>query len=307
MRLAFWAGLRWGVLGLVALGVSACGSDSADDEEVDSELPVDWSAGTFMVSLEHDGLEREAIVYVPESYDPSADTPLMLNFHGFYGTARYHMEAGDLRPQADRSGGILVVPQGADLDGSPHWNPSQLGGDNKSSIDDFGFLEALLDEIQLSYPYSASRVSAVGYSNGGMMAMGLACERSERIASVASISGTMLDFGCEFSHPISVMTIHGTRDDTVAYDGDGAYRGALDVVNYWRDENNTEDAERVTYTDGNTTIQHWPYEGGDAGTAVHHYKVVRGEHIWLTFDADGRASNDILWDFLTAYSVEGRL
>ena len=86
------------IFGLIALGASACGSDSADDGEVDSELPADWSAGTFRVSLEHDGLEREAIVYVPESYDPSADTPLMLNFHGFGGIARYHMEDGDLRP-----------------------------------------------------------------------------------------------------------------------------------------------------------------------------------------------------------------
>ena len=300
-----FTGLNFGGVLVGCLGLGACSPKSSSLGGGD--LPVDLSPGTFAVALEHDGLTREAIVYVPESYDSTADTPLVLNFHGFSGGAQYHLEDGDLRPQADRSGGLLVVPQGADLDGSPHWNPSQLGGDNKSSVDDFGFLEALLDAVQAAYPYNAERVSAVGYSNGGMMAMGLACERSHLIASAGTVSGSMLDFGCDLAHPISVISIHGTRDDTIPYDGEGDFTSPEDVVDYWRGENATNDAESVTLTDGGTTIEHWAYEGGTAGTAVHHYRVDGGYHVWLNFSADGQESNDRIWDFLTAFSVNGRL
>lgn len=305
MRLSSSLGFSYFAVLAVGMGVFGCASDS--DTPEDEVETTEWTPGTFKVSIEHDGMEREAVVYVPESYDPAADTPLVLNFHGFGGIARYHMEDGDLRPQAERSGGLLVVPQGSNLDGSPHWNPSPIGGDNKSTADDFGFVEALLDAVQAAYPYNPKRVSAVGYSNGGMMALGLACQRSELIASAGSVSGAMLDTDCELSHPVSVITLHGTQDSTISYNGSGEYYSATEVVEYWRTENGTADTEPVVLNDGNTTIRHWAYEEGEAGTAVHHYRVVGGQHVWLSFTADGRSANDRIWDFLTAYSVDGRL
>ncbi len=297
------------VMGLV-IGLCASACQKNESENNYPELPNDLSSGTFKVTLQHDGMEREAVVFVPESYDSTADTPLVLNFHGFEGIARYHMEDGDLRPQAESTGALLVYGQGSELDGAPHWNPSPLGGDNKSSVDDFGYIQAVLDEIQTSYPFNASRVSAVGFSNGGMMALGMACYHSELIASAGSVSGAMLDFGCDLSHPLSVITVHGTNDITIPYDnedGRGDYNSATDVVDYWREENGTGGTEPVEFNDNGTTIQHFAFEGGTAGTAVHHYRVVKGEHVWLQFEANGRASNDIIWDFLTAYSVEGRI
>ena len=291
----------------VGMGLLGCSSEPAATDSGGVDLPDDRAPGTFTVRLEHDGIEREAIVYVPESYAASADTPLVLNFHGFGGIARYHMEDGDLRPQADRTGGLLVIPQGSDMNGSSHWNPVATGGDNKSSADDLGFAEALLDAIQAAYPYNAERVSAVGYSNGGMMALGLACSRSELIASAGSVSGVLLDNGCELSHPMSVITLHGTQDSVIPYDGTGEYFSAMEVVDYWRGENGAEEADVVLFEDGNTTIRHWPHEGGEAGTAVHHYRVMGGAHVWYNFEVDGLSANDRIWDFLTAYSVNGRL
>ena len=140
------------------------------------------------------------------------------------------------------------------------------------------------------------------------MALGLACHHSELIASAGSISGAMLDFGCELSHPLSVITVHGTNDDTIPYDDENSeYHTATDVIDYWREENQTGGTDPVAFSDGGRTIQHFAFDGGTAGTAVHHYRVVDGEHVWLRFNADERASNDIVWDFLTAYSVDGRI
>ena len=35
---------------------------------------------------------------------------------------------------ADEENFILVFPQGTDLEGSPHWNAADMGGDNKSDV-----------------------------------------------------------------------------------------------------------------------------------------------------------------------------
>ncbi len=294
-----------GAVVALCLGALACSDDSIDNPY--EELPSDLSPGTFVVSLEHDGLDREAVVFVPESYSAEADTPLVLNFHGFGGVASHHMEDADMRSQAEAAGGLLVMPQGTELDGSPHWNPSAPGADNKSTVDDIGFAEALLEAIQASYPYNANRVSAVGYSNGGMMALGLACQRSELIASAGSVSGTMLDAGCELSHPLSVITMHGTQDSVIPYEGGSDYQSAAQVVEYWSSENQVSEADSVALTDGGTSIDYWAHEGGTDGTAVHHYRVNGGGHVWFGFSADGRSASERVWDFLTAFSVDGRL
>ena len=68
-------------------------------------------------TLEHDGLIREYIVYIPESYSPNQATPLLLNFHGNGGDADDHLSSADMRPISDDSGAVLVYPQGSVLDG----------------------------------------------------------------------------------------------------------------------------------------------------------------------------------------------
>jgi polyhydroxybutyrate depolymerase len=59
-------------------------------------------------------------------------------------------------------------------------------------------------------------------SNGGMMSYTLACDTSI-FAAIGPVSGTQLD-PCRSPHPLSVMTIHGTKDPLVPYGG-GPGRG----------------------------------------------------------------------------------
>ncbi|MDG0973170.1 MAG: hypothetical protein P8O07_03345, partial [Crocinitomicaceae bacterium] len=63
------------------------------------------------------------------------------------------------------------------------------------------------------------RIYAVGYSNGGMMAYGLANYRSDLIAAVASVSGVMLDCTRPTSHPMPIVHLHGTSDGVLPYNG----------------------------------------------------------------------------------------
>ena len=95
------------------------------------------STGQFSLSLNHNDVERTFIMYVPDSYDGSEAVPVFFNFHGYGGTSEGQMEWADMRPVADSGNFILVYPQGTDLEGSPHWNTSEIGGDNKSTADAF--------------------------------------------------------------------------------------------------------------------------------------------------------------------------
>jgi polyhydroxybutyrate depolymerase len=253
---------------------------------------------------------RQAIVYVPESVTGAGAVPLLLNFHGFGGTSGDHLEWADMRSIADANAFVLVYPQGTELDGSPHWNTSLPSADNKSSAEDFGFVEALIDTVAASYSVDDNRVYAIGYSNGGMFSFALACFRAERIAAIASISGAMLDdIGVDCTPPpTSVLTIHGTEDSVLPYDGGFMIRSAQDVIDYWTQLNGI-DGEPATSTsthDGNQ-IDTFRYTGGELGTEVHHHRVVGGGHVWIDIEVDGARTNELIWDFLSRHGRDGAL
>ena len=138
-------------------------------------------------TLSHGGITRRYILYVPNSYDETSEVPLMLNFHGYGGSARSHLKYTDMRPLADTEAFILVYPQGALLDGTPHWNAGLPSSENKSNIDDFGFVVALIDEISSRYNIDSKRVYACGYSNGAFFSYALACYHGDKIAAIGSV------------------------------------------------------------------------------------------------------------------------
>ena len=119
------------------------------------------TTGLFTQTLFHGGVTREYILYVPEAYDGTSKVPLMLNFHGYGGIANQYLKYADMRSLADIENFILVYPQGTLLNGDPHWNSGLESDDNKSDADDFGFVEALIDEICSKYNIDVARVYSV--------------------------------------------------------------------------------------------------------------------------------------------------
>lgn len=257
-------------------------------------------------SIVHDGIMREYALYVPNSYTGTFAVPLVINFHGFGGNVREYMNYADMRPVAEADTFILVYPQGSYLDGSSHWNPCPPGGDNKSSADDFGFIEDMIKEISTHYNIDMKRIYAVGYSNGGMMAYGLANYKSELIAAVASVSGTMLDCIGPTSHPMPVLDLHGTSDDVIPYNGNSYYNSVQSVLGYWIDFNNTNKIPIVSVdSSGGMTIEHYVYDQGDNGVSVEHYKYIGGRHVWFTTPYRGKTTSELIWDFLSRYDING--
>ncbi|MCO4774041.1 MAG: hypothetical protein KDA24_28670 [Deltaproteobacteria bacterium] len=274
-------------------------------------LPSDGSPGTYSVSFDHAGVRREAIVYAPEAVAGGGAAPMLLNFHGYGSTAADHMERADMRLLAEQEGFLLVYPQGTRLQGETHWNSAAPSDDNKSSADDFGFVAELIDTLGAAYELDADRVYAAGYSNGGMMSFGLACYLGDRIAAVAAVSGAMLDdigVECTPPHATSVITLHGTADSVLPYEGAEGMRSALGVVEFWTELNEiTEEPTTTSTTDGGTEVESFVHTGGLGGTEVHHHRVVGGDHVWFEIEIDGADTNRLIWETVSRFGLDGAL
>ena len=199
---------------------------------------------------------------------------------------------------------VVLIP--SLLDGSSHWNACPTGGDNKSNTDDFGFIEALIQELSSQYKIDQSRIYAAGYSNGAMMAYGLANYKSERIAAMASVSGTMLDCIGNPQHPMPVLHLHGTADSVIPYNGDNYYAAAQNVLYHWVDFNNTRTTPVVSSeSTGGNTIERYVYNQGDNNVSVEHYKYIGGEHVWFSSTFQGQSTAELIWSFLSKHDING--
>ena len=209
-----------------------------------------------------------------------------------------------MRSTADSENFILVYPQGTDLDGSPHWNAALNGGDNKSDVDDLGFIEALINKLNNDNLIDLKRVYSVGYSNGGMMSYALACYKSNLIAAIGSVSGYMLQNDeCIPSHPIPLIKLHGTTD---YYDGGVVYNSVDSVLDFWVNFNNTDLDPIINNIDDNgTSIESYKFYNGDNNVSVEHYKIIGGEHVWFSNDFNGKNTGQLIWDFVSQYDIDG--
>lgn len=272
---------------------------------------------TINGTIQYDGLERSYILYIPAIYEAEGpEVPLILNFHGYTSTANEQMFYGDFRGIADTANFLVVHPMGTeDNSGTTHWNVGWGG----STVDDIGFTNALLDTLVANYQINEDRIYSTGMSNGGFMSYELACELSERIAAIASVTGTM-NAGrfatCNPGHPMPVLEIHGTADATVPYNGANWIEGTEEVVAFWADFNNLNAEPSITdvpntNTNDGSTVEHWVYSAGSNGVQVALFKILGGGHTWpgTIFGFPGtnydiNASQEI-WRFFSRYDING--
>ncbi len=272
-------------------------------------------AQTFVVdSFVAGGIMRTFRVYVPTIYSNTNAVPLILNLHGYTSNAFEQEFYGNFKPIADTANIILVHPNGTlDPNNDQYWN--NFDG---STVDDVGFLSALIDTISNRYNIDQNRIYSTGMSNGGFMSYDLACFLSHRIAAIASVTGSMIFThmaSCNPSHPMPVMQVHGTADPTVPYAGNVAMSPIENLVDFWVDFNNCDTNPSFTAlpdistTDG-CTAEHYVYSGGTYGSTVEFYKVIGGAHTWPgaifnigVTNQDFDASKEI-WRFFSQYRLD---
>jgi len=164
----------------------------------------------------------------------------------------------------------------------------------------------MISEISSQYNLDMERIYAAGYSNGGMMAYGLANYKSDLIAAVASVSGTMLNCIGPTSHPMPVIHLHGTSDGVVSYNGSNDWNSVQSTLDYWTSFNNTISTPTI-YTDNTSgmTIEHYVYGQGDNSVSVEHYKYIGGDHVWFNEPYQGQNASNLVWSFMSKYDING--
>ncbi len=266
------------------------------------------------------GVAREFILYVPSTYDNTDTVPLMLNFHGWTMSASDQMSLSDMRDLSESEKFVIVYPQGTRFRnrffGSTHWNVGSWT--TGSNSDDIGFVDKLINHISINYNIDLERIYACGYSNGGFFSHELACNLSNKIAAIGAVSANMstrTKDNCNPSHPTPVVTISGTNDNEVSYDGTN-FEGQIshnEVLNYWINYNQTDaspivsNLPNIDTSDGSTVELH-QYKNGNNDVEIEHFKVIDGGHDWPgTLGNMDMDANSIIWRFVSQFDIHGKI
>jgi polyhydroxybutyrate depolymerase len=257
VRRALWLAL--------AVLVAGCGGADAARHRAAASTPA-RAAGCAQ------RLPLETLLDVPSG--PRVARPLILALHGAgqggYGMQRYTGLTDDAR------GFVVAYPN------TPHDNGFW-------KVTDVPRVLALVDAIGRCVPISS--VSAVGFSNGGLMANALACAAADRVQTVVLVASGYLGLGrCAPSRPVSVFDIHGTSDQVVPY------RGLRAFVDTWARRDGCSPSSTAVREQDGWPVTHLRWHGCAAGVRMEHLRVSGDSHGWPSLED----ANDRIVAFLRA-------
>ncbi len=266
------------------------------------------ASGTSPRSFGSSGEQREYLLRVPAGYSASTYVPLVLVFHGYFGTASGMQAITALDALADQHG--FAVAYGVGVSNS--WNAGKCCGTSAFvQRPDVQYVSDLIDDAAQLLCIDQKRVYAMGLSNGGMFSNRLGCALSHRIAAFGAVAGPRAIDVCTPSRPVPVMLLHGTADAIVPYHGGGSggAEPALASFAFWSQNAACSDAPATVYQQGDASCVERSQCAG--GARVRLCTVEGGGHQWFGGPAIpglGAQSNNIhassaLVDFLLAHSL----
>ena len=239
-------------------------------------------------------LQRSYRLHVPPSLKTSTPSALVIVLHGSGDDGEGIEDMTKFSPLADKEGFIVAYPDALD----ENWNDGRQAASIPSQahhVDDVAFMDALIDDVSRTHSINAKRIYATGFSNGGLFADYLGAHLSTRLAAIAPVSGGIAEPAFSNFHPkspISVLTIHGDKDDLVPFNGgnvDGSGYGRLipteDAIRFWRKHDNCSEipttGELPDIDPKDNTRSYWKkWSGGKDGTEVELITVQGGGHGW---------------------------
>lgn len=171
-----------------------------------------------------DGYDRSYLLNLPPDFYDTSGFPLVIMLHGFAGTATQAERDYGVTDKGNAEHFMVVYPQGVGSDGRYHlrsWNAGNCCFVAQSdNINDVHYISSLIDYLVSNYKVDPKRVYVAGMSNGAMMAYTLACQLSDKIAAITSVSGTLITSSpCKPSRPVPILEIHSSQDLKVPFNG----------------------------------------------------------------------------------------
>jgi polyhydroxybutyrate depolymerase len=221
--------IAWGIFSLFIIATSGLAQTGSVEER----------------SFEHDGASRSYLLYVPVSYDGTAEWPLVISYHGFGWSPVGQQELSRMDAAADAAQYLVVYPQGleANLDGDAETGWNILG--TLFDTDDIGFSLELIEHVKADYAIDPLRIHLTGFSIGAAITYDMACAHSNIIASIAGVGlqmGPRQMAACAPDRAVSFLQIHGTIDPFTPFDGfdvnGSSLLPALETASFWGGQNN---------------------------------------------------------------------
>ncbi len=147
--------------------------------------------------------------------DTDAAAPLVVVLHGLTGSGRIMQRKTGFDALARTHRFVVAYPNGK----LRRWRFD-------AGSDDVAYLDTLLRALTRDYNIDPAHIYLVDYSNGGAMAMRLACDLRGRIAAISVTAMTQpSDPDCPHDDPVAALFIHGALGPIVPAEGLAAQGG----------------------------------------------------------------------------------
>lgn len=274
----------WAVAVLLVLAGCTGGSDAAAPTPTPTRV-APGSSGTIDLD------DRTFTLDVPSSYDAAEPAPLIVSLHGYSEVGASTATYLGLRDQSEEKGYLLAYPEGlVDGAGKRYWNATDACCSfDGVDPDDEGFLTSVIETVQAQYAVDSKRVFVIGHSNGGFMALRMACNHPDLIAAAVSVAGEndVDPSRCAPGQPVSVLQVQADTDEVISYTGGSVgpgapYPGAEQTVADWRAIDECDDSATQGTADYDSTLagpetvtSSWSCS---QGTEVGLWTIVGGTH-----------------------------
>lgn len=175
------------------------------------------------LSLDIEGHQRHYVVFTPTR--PRAGASVIFAFHPSQssGEEMRRIVGSVLERIAEKENVVVVYPDGYE----GHFNDCRRVASYSAralNIDDVGFTKRIIERLVAEKQINSEHVYAIGYSNGGHMALRLALETPAMVKGVAAIAANLPvpdNMGCKLaSSPARfVALVEGTQDPINPYGG----------------------------------------------------------------------------------------
>lgn len=185
--------------------------------------PPQSSRPAETVVLKVDGRQRQYLLSAPESLQPGASILLVLHPSARHAADMWQLLGSTLERITRDDNTLLVYPDGFE----GHFNDCRRAADYSArtlNIDDVGFMRAIVAQLVTQQHADPGKVYALGYSNGGHMALRLALQTPDLVRGVIVVAAnlpTVENLECPLADlpARSIVLIEGTADPINPYNG----------------------------------------------------------------------------------------